>query len=247
MQDNTLIETIRGQLRELADPEYREFHSRLLPGITGIMGVRTPQLRGLSKQLIKDGWQEYIKQVSLAWKQTGQGEKGVYYDEMILWGLCICGGFKDWDRALPYIEEFVPAINNWAVCDIFCSSLKVAGKYRQESWEFIRPYLRSDKEYEIRFAVVMMLSHFVDEDYVEAGLELMDHIHHQGYYVKMAVAWAISIYFIKFPEPVMPYLEHNHLDDWTFNKALQKITESCRVDGETKAVIRAMKRPVSRG
>ena len=63
----------------------------------------------------------------------------------------------------------------------------------------------------------------------------------------MAVAWAISIYFIKFPEPVMPYLEHNHLDDWTFNKALQKITESCRVDGETKAVIRAMKRPVSRG
>ena len=118
MQDNTLMETIRGQLRELADPEYREFHSRLLPGITGIMGVRTPQLRGLSKQLIKDGWQEYIKQVSLAWKQTGQGEKGVYYDEMILWGLCICGGFKDWDRALPYIEEFVPAINNWAVCHL---------------------------------------------------------------------------------------------------------------------------------
>ena len=78
MQDNTLMETIRGQLRELADPEYREFHSRLLPGITGIMGVRTPQLRGLSKYILKDGLQEYIKQVSLSWKQTGQGEKGVY-------------------------------------------------------------------------------------------------------------------------------------------------------------------------
>lgn len=242
MKDSALRMGIREQLRELSDPEYREFHMRLLPGITGIMGVRTPVLRGMAKKLVKDGWQEYICQVSQAWEDLGQGESGVYYDEMILWGLCICGGCRDWNTALPYIKAFVPAINNWAVCDNFCSSLKLAGTCKQESWEMIQPYFQSDREYELRFGVVMLLSYFVDEAHVKPALELMDAIHHQGYYVKMAVAWAISIYFIKLPGAVMPYLEHNHLDPWTYQKALQKITESFRVDPDMKARIRAMKR-----
>lgn len=237
-------ETIRKRLMELSDPEYREFHSRLLPGITGILGVRTPALRSLAKELVKEGWQEYISQTSAAWEEMGQGEAGVYYDEMILWGLCISGGFKDWNTACPYIKAYVPAINNWAVCDIFCGSLKIAGKYKEEAWELVQSYIHSDREYELRFAVVMLLSHFADEDHVYPALKLFDCIRHQGYYVKMAVAWAVSIYFIKLPEAVMPYLEHNRLDNWTYNKALQKITESLRVDREMKERIRAMKRPL---
>lgn len=244
MPDMTIREHMRERLRAEADPEYREFHSRLLPGTSGILGVRTPVLRSLSKELLKGDWMEYISQVQAAWKADGQGDGGVYYDELILWGLCICRGFKKWEDAAPYITGFIPAINNWAVCDIFCGSLKMAGRYRQEAWEFIQPYLESGQEYGIRFGVVMMLSHFVDEDHVKEALERMDAVRHEGYYVKMAVAWALSIYFIKLPEAVMPYLEQNHLDDWTYNKALQKITESFRVDQETKAVIRSMKRPL---
>lgn len=242
MPDQNIREQIRERLRMEADPGYREFHSRLLPGITGILGVRTPKLRSLSKELLKDGWQEYINQVSRAWQEQGQGEDGVYYDELIIWGLCICGGCRNWEAAAPYVAAFVPAINNWAVCDIFCGSLKAASKYKQESWDFIQPYLRSDKEYEIRFGVVMLLSHFTDTEHIDDALKRMDVIRHDGYYVKMAVAWAISIYFIKFPEEVMPYLEHNRLDDWTYNKALQKITESFRVEKVMKEQIRGMKR-----
>lgn len=246
MRERTVREKMRERLLELSDPEYKEFHNRLLPGITGIMGVRTPVLRGLAKELLKDGWQEYICQVSKAWEQLGQGKDGVYYDEMILWGLCVCGGFRDWNTARPYIEAFVPAINNWAVCDLFCGSLKIAGKHKKESWEMLQPYFQSDQEYGLRFGVVMLLSHFADGEHVKPALKLMDAIHHDGYYVKMAVAWAISIYFIKLPEEVMPYLEHNRLDDWTYNKALQKITESFRVDKEMKTRIRAMKRTLPR-
>ena len=109
----TIRETVRIKLEESSDPEYREFHSRLLPGITGIMGVRTPVLRGIAKDLKKSGWQEYIKEVSGAWKEKGQGTDGVLYDEMIIWGLCICGGCSDWDTAREYVTAFVPAINNW--------------------------------------------------------------------------------------------------------------------------------------
>lgn len=242
MDEQTIRYRTRRELEAIADPEYREFHSRLLPGITGILGVRTPMLRGISRKLVKDGWQEYVDEISLAWKENGQGAEGVLYDEMILWGLCICGGCKDWEPAAKYIAGFVPAINNWAVCDIFCSSLKLAGRYRQQVWDFIQPYLASDTEYGLRFGVVMLLSRFVDEEYLDQALGRMDQIRHEGYYVKMAVAWAVSIYFIKFPEPVMEYLKHSCLDDWTYNKALQKITESCRVDKETKGIIRSMKR-----
>lgn len=129
----TIRETVRIKLEESSDPEYREFHSRLLPGITGIMGVRTPVLRGIAKDLKKSGWQEYIKEVSGAWKEKGQGTDGVLYDEMIIWGLCICGGCRDWDTAREYVTAFVPAINNWAVCDIFCGSLKIPAVTKRRS------------------------------------------------------------------------------------------------------------------
>ena len=147
----TIRETVRIKLEESSDPEYREFHSRLLPGITGIMGVRTPELRGIAKDLKKSGWREYIKEVSCAWKEKGQGADGVLYDEMIIWGLCICGGCRDWDTAGEYVTAFVPAINNWAVCDIFCGSLKITGRYREEVWQFIQPYFQSGREYGPRF------------------------------------------------------------------------------------------------
>lgn len=241
MPDQNIREIMRNRLEMEADPEYQAFHSRLLPGITGILGVRTPKLRSLSKELVKNGWEEYISLVSQAWESQGQGKDGVYYDEMILWGLCICGGCKSWQTAAPYVAGFVPAINNWAVCDIFCGSLKTASKSQKEAWDFIRPYFKSAGEYEIRFAVVMLLSHFADQEHVDDALRLMEGIRHDGYYVKMAVAWAISVYFIKLPDIVMPYLEHNHLDAWTYNKALQKITESFRVDKEMKERIRGMK------
>lgn len=104
------------------------------------------------------------------------------------------------------------------------------------------PYLLSDQEYEIRFAVVMMLNFFIEEAYISRILQLLDKVSHEGYYVKMAVSWALSICYVKLPEPTMSYLRNNSLDDFTYNKALQKITESYRVDPETKKWIRGMKR-----
>ena len=88
----------------------------------------------------------------------------------------------------------------------------------------------------------MLLSHYTDQDYLERALKLLDRVRHPGYYAKMAVAWAVSVYFVKFPDQVMEYLKQCSLDDWTYNKALQKITESFRVDKETKKLVRQMRR-----
>ena len=145
---------------------------------------------------------------------------------------------------LSRIRDFLPRIENWAVCDIFCGSLKDADRYPELYWEFLQPYFQSRQPYELRFAVVMLLSHFVKKEYLEQSYHLLDRVRHEDYYVRMGVAWAVSIYFVRYPEETLAYLRDSRLDDWTYNKALQKITESYRVSPEGKAQIRAMKRRV---
>ena len=109
-------------------------------------------------------------------------------------------------------------------------------------WEFLQPYLRSRREFEIRFAVVMLLNFYLNQEYIDRVLVSLNHVNHDGYYAKMAVAWVVSICFVKFPEKTMPYLQQNNWDIFTFNKALQKIRESLCIDEETKALIGKMKR-----
>ena len=110
------------------------------------------------------------------------------------------------------------------------------------SYTHLDVYKRQGREYDLRFGTVMLLSHYTDQDYLDRALKLLDRVRHPGYYAKMAVAWAVSVYFVKFPDQVMEYLKQCSLDDWTYNKALQKITESFRVDKETKKLVRQMRR-----
>lgn len=232
---NFTNESIRERLQELADPKYKEFHGKLLPGIDNILGVRVPQLRNLAKEIARGDWETFLEENDREW-----------YEKDMLQGLVIGCAKMDFEKRLALTQEFIPRINNWAVCDVFCGSLKETKKHKERMWEFLQPFLKSDQEYEIRFGVVMLLSHFVEEDYLEPAFAAFDAITSEAYYVRMAVAWAVSVYFVHFPEKSMVYLKKNQLDDWTYNKALQKITESYRVDGETKAKIRSMKRKVEK-
>lgn len=113
-------------------------------------------------------------------------------------------------------------------------------------WDFLQPCLESSGEFIVRFAVVMLLDYFITGEYIDRIYPVLDRIKHQGYYVKMAVAWAVSMCYVQFPEKTMAYLRNNTLDDFTYNKSLQKITESLCVDSETKKTIRAMKRSTAR-
>lgn len=160
----------------------------------------------------------------------------------MLQGMVIGCAKADVEEILHHIAAFVPKIDNWSVCDSFCSGLKITSLHKERVWEFIQPYLESDREYNIRFGVVMLLNYYIDELHIHRVLERLDRITHEGYYVKMAVAWAVSICFVKLPDITMDYVRSNSLDDFTYNKALQKITESYRVAPETKALIRSMKR-----
>lgn len=224
---------IKEKLFELSDKKYHDFHSSLCPGTENIIGVRVPVLRNYAKELFKEkDWQKTIKEID-----------NEYYEEVMLQGMLI-GQVKNEDinTILKYVEDYVIKIDNWAICDIFCAGLKITKKYKNEVWNFIQKYLNSDKEFEVRFAVVMILDYYIEEEYLRENFKIFDNIKHDGYYVKMAVAWAISICLIKFYDETIKYLKATKLDNWTYNKAIQKAIESYRITDSQKEFLRKMKK-----
>ncbi len=226
-------EEIKKKIIELSDEKYKEFHSKLCPGTNNIIGVRVPILRNYAKELFNEQtWKETIKQID-----------NEYYEEIMLQGMIIGLAKKeDINNILQYVEKYVPKIDNWALCDIFCAGLKITQKNKEKVWNFIQKYLKSDKEFEIRFAIVMILDYFIDEEYLKKDFKIFDQIHHEGYYVKMAVAWAISICIIKYYDETIQYLKEAQIDNWTYNKAIQKAIESYRISDEKKQNLRKMKK-----
>lgn len=226
-----MSKTIKERIQELADEDYQKFTSSLCPNVDHILGVRLPLLRELAKEIAKGDWRDYIA--------TTQNE---YFEEIMLEGMLLGCVKADIEEILIYVDDFIPKIDNWSVCDSFCSSLKITNKHHARVWEFLQPYFFSNNEFELRFAIVMLLNYYIDDRHINDVLTLLDQVKHEGYYVKMAVAWAISICFVKYPEKTIAFLEDNNLDNFTYNKALQKIIESLRVDKATKNLVRSMKR-----
>ena len=155
---------------------------------------------------------------------------------------------------LTYMGRFIPKIDDWSICDTCCNTFKIANQYQQEVWDFLMPYLdeqgvidgkpanERNREFELRFVAVMMLNYYLNDAYIDKVLYAYDHMKNDGYYLKMGVAWGLAEAYVKCPEPTKAFLKNNHLDDFTFNKAIQKMQESFRITPEEKAALKAMKR-----
>ena len=223
---------IKQELKKLQDTKYQEFHSSLCPGVNNIIGVRVPVLRSYAKELIKQyNIKELLKNID-----------DEYYEEIMLQGMLIGLSKDNFKLILEYIENFIPKINNWAVCDTFCAGLKVTKKNKEKMWDFILKYLNSDKEFEVRFSVVMILDYYIEQEKLEKVFEIFDSIKSDKYYVQMAVAWAISICLIKYYDETLEYLKNTDIDIFTYNKALQKAIESYRINNEQKILLQSMKK-----
>lgn len=226
-------ETLVQYLFTLQDINYKKFYSRLCPGINNIIGVRVPILRKYAKQLLCEYDMEFLID------NIGND----YYEEIMLQGMII-GLYKDSniEIILKYIKSFVPKIDNWAICDVFCSGLKITNKNKVMMWDFLQQYIVSDKEFEIRFAIVMILDYYIEEKYLQKVFDILDNIKHNGYYVKMAIAWAVSICIVKYYDNTLRYLQNCKLDNFTYNKSIQKAIESYRISDEQKNILRKMKK-----
>ena len=218
---------IKQDLLKMQDEKYKNFHSGLCPGVNNIIGIRIPVLRDYAKKI---KGQVDISAIS-----------NDYYEEVMLKGMLI-GLEKKLD--FEKISNFIPLINNWAVCDTFCAGLKQIKNNKEKMWLFLQNYINSKKEFEVRFAVVTILDFYIDEQYMDRVLELLKTVKHEAYYAKMAVAWAYSFCFIKFFEKTKNEFESfdkNNIDKFIYNKSIQKSIESYRLTNEQKNILKSMK------
>lgn len=222
------------RLAGLSDEAYKAFHQGLIPGAVLSYGVRVPQLRQLAKAVIKQDPAGF-----LAITRPGS------YEETMIRGFVIAGMKLPMAERLPLVEEFLPLIDNWAVCDTFCGSFSLKKpEDRARMWDFLQPLFPDGREYYARFAAVMLLGHFVDPEHITQDLALLEAMTQEPYYIRMAVAWALSVCYVKFPRETLPLLQRQSLCPFTQNKTIQKIRESRRASPEDKAMLNQYKLPM---
>ena len=221
---------IREELFRLQDTEYRDFQGALIPTVAraSFIGVRTPALRALAKR--------YSKKAEISVFLSDLPHR--YFDENQLHAFII-SEINDFSLALREVERFLPYVDNWATTDQM--SPKVFKKHKKELLPAIDRWLLSDCIYTVRFAVGMLMAHFLDEDFDPVYLEKVAVVSSEEYYVKMMVAWYFATALAKQYDAALPYITEKRLAPWTHNKTIQKALESYRVPPERKAYLKEWK------
>lgn len=211
------------------DPRYQEFSTELnLYHKYKSIGVRIPIIREYAKKLSKEYSIDYLI--------NNIDEE--YYEEVLLKGFII-GCYKNlsYDELIYYIDNHLPKITDWSMCDTFVASLKITSKYLDKLWGYINEKLNSNKEFDVRFSLVMILNYYIKDDYKEKIYEIIKNIKLDDYYVKMANAWLISYMFIKYFDDTVKFINHNKLDNWTIKKGIRKALESYRISDDNKKIL----------
>ena len=225
------IEDIRARLLAMSEPEFQAFQSRLVPTVPSetILGVRTPALRQLAREMRKSGQaEEYLNALP-----------HTYLEEYVLHG-CIVSLEKDYATALAQTQRYLPYVDNWITCDLL--SPKVFARHRDELLPHIIAWIQDPAEYTIRFGIEMLMTFYLDEGFEPALLELPASVTHEAYYVRMMVAWFFATALAKQYDATLPYLQRQRLPLWTHNKTIQKAVESYRITTEQKACLKTLRR-----
>lgn len=225
-----IIEEIQNRLMELEDGKYADFQRRLIPSLPGksIIGVRTPQLRKLAKELTKRA------DIGMFLDHLPH----TYFEENQLHAFLISES-RDVDDCLEKLEDFLPYVDNWATCDQM--SPKIFKKNKKKLLSHIHIWIAAEHTYTVRYAVGMLMQHFLDADFDVMYADLAAQVQSEEYYVKMMVAWYFATALAKQYEQILPYLEECRLEPWTHNKAIQKAIESNRILPEQKVYLRSLK------
>jgi len=196
-------------------------------------GISVPELRKLAKKIAKDNYKEFV-------------ENDDYSSfELKLLHAFVIGYIKDdINSLLKYFEKFMPHVDDWAVNDSLCQNFRIARKYPETVWDFLMKYKDTKKEFESRIVSVVLLSHYLNDEYIDRVIEVLNYLNTDDYYAQMGVAWAIATIMGKYSEKCLVYLKSKNckLDKITYNKSLQKIRESFRVSDEIKILTNTMKK-----
>lgn len=217
-------------LMDMQDLKYRDFNSSLLPGVPkeSVIGVRIPEIRKYARTLYKTGeWEQFIIELP-----------HTYYEENALHMILLCN-IKDYDICIKYINEFLPYVDNWAVCDSGVPDCfkKNLDKLMTE----VKVWIKSDRTYTVRYAVGVLMRLFLDEHFDKRYLAMVADIESEEYYVNMMVAWYFATALAKQWDSTIAYIEDRKLTPWVHNKTIQKAVESYRITPQQKVYLKSMR------
>ncbi len=224
-----MYDRIKAQLTNLAqgNETYAAFNKRIVNTKMPVIGVRVPDLRRLAKELAGEMSAADISRLLAAPSNL--------YEYVLLCGLLINRAKISDEEAIKLTQQYLPRVDSWAHIDIFVEKKRrFAGEVR---WDFALECLLSEAEFTVRYGVIALMTNFLDEARIDQVFAALRRIKHDGYYVKMALAWLYATTAVHFFELTLAELENGHIDAWTRNKAYQKIRESRRFTPEQQAVI----------
>lgn len=212
------------------DKKFIDFNKKLIFTKYEILGIKVPNMRKIAKEISKTDIISFLNNV-----------ENNTYEEVMIEGLTI-SYIKDVDLCLKYFNKFINKIDNWAICDTCISSMKIVNKNKELFLRQIKRYIKSKDEYVVRVGVVLLLDYYIEDSYIDLVFDMINSINREEYYINMAIAWLVSICFVKYRNKTFEYLTNNKLNKFTYNKSIQKIIESYRISIEDKDVLRNMKR-----
>ena len=225
-------DAVLSKLLSLCDNSYAEFTKKLVPDTRyPILGIRVPELKVLAKKLAKE------KEISESFLSLNH----VYYEEYFLHALIVAYKFNDLDDVLKELENILPHIDNWAICDSFASALKIFRKHPEKVFSQIELWLKSDKPYVVRFGIVVLICYFLDKNFNSNVIKVINEVKSDNYYVNMAIAWLLSVALIKQYDSTIKLIESKAFPTFIHNKAIQKAIESYRILDKTKNYLRSLK------
>ena len=223
-----MLSKIQRDLLKMQDRKYRDFHMKLVKDTQyEIIGIQLPRLRKYAKDLLKQD------EIPAFFDQ--------YYEEVMIEGLYLAGIKENFKEKIKRIDRFITKIDNWGICDSFTSSLKVIKKNREEYLPYLRKYLKSNKEFIQRYALVCLLNHYLTPEYYDEIYNILKTTNYHGYYSKMAGAWLLSYMFMKNYDETIEFITQNKIDSFVYNMGIQKSLDSYRLDKKQKDELRKVK------
>lgn len=210
------------ELSKLQEKEYLDFNKRLIFTKYKMIGIRIPELRKITKEISKTNFRSFLD-----CKTEG------IFEEIFIKGVLL-SYIKDYNEFVSRLNDFLNLVDNWAICDMCISSYKIINKHKDKFLNNIKEYLVSLEEFKIRIGIIFLLDYYLTEEYIDEVFNLLENINYHSYYIDMAIAWVISIAFIKYQEKTLDYLEKTKLDKEILRKIVQKIRDSKRVSKEVK-------------
>ncbi len=217
-------------LFNIRDIKYKEFNSKIITTKYEILGIKSPVLKKMAREIFKGDYKSFL-----------DINDNNYYEIIMLKGL-VLGLIKNISELEEYFNGYLNLIDNWALCDSFCASLKIVNKNKEYFLNIIDDLINSKLEYKVRVGLVLLLDFYVEKEYLDYIFECINKTESDFYYINMARAWLLCECFIKYQDYTLKYLDNNKLDKFTINKTISKIRDSFRVDKDKKEYILKYKR-----